>query len=270
MPALPKWPASAWPQPATRRASSTSRLSSRWPVQPHFEFDDDAYDDYLCDVQERGDTFERYASVWCHTHPGNSPQPSGNDEDTLARVFGRGKRPWAVMFILARGGDTYARLQFTTGPGGYLTIPVEVDWADWTGCPMDAAAWRAEYKAKVFEEQWASYSGGYQPVSPRPTADVAPRHDGYGNASEERWERWEHWERHDRDALEAYNSWPCARCGIEFAIEDIDNYGLCTDCAGYADMLEHSEDKADYKGILAELDDTDDRDDTDDLADTGW
>ena len=32
------------------------------------------------------------------------------------------------MFILARGGQSYARLRFNTGPGGDITIPVSVDY----------------------------------------------------------------------------------------------------------------------------------------------
>ena len=38
------------------------------------------------------------------------------DEETFARVFGR--TDWAVMFILARQGQSYARLRFHVGPGG--------------------------------------------------------------------------------------------------------------------------------------------------------
>ena len=47
--------------------------------------------------------------------PDDCPSPSSVDEETFARVFGG--CDWAVMFILARGGATYARLRFNTGPG---------------------------------------------------------------------------------------------------------------------------------------------------------
>jgi hypothetical protein len=30
------------------------------------------------------------------------------------------------MFVLARGGKSYARLRFNVGPGGNIVIPVEV------------------------------------------------------------------------------------------------------------------------------------------------
>ena len=39
-----------------------------------------------------------------------------------------GRCDWAVMLIVARGGQSYARLQFGVGPGGALEIPVEVDY----------------------------------------------------------------------------------------------------------------------------------------------
>lgn len=92
---------------------------------------------------------EQFARIWIHTHPGTSARPSGVDEATFARVFGRSD--WAVMAILARGGQTYARLQFHTGPGGSLRIPVTIDWSqpfeatDWT-------AWQQEYVDQVRSE----------------------------------------------------------------------------------------------------------------------
>jgi len=52
------------------------------------------------------------------------------------------------MFILARGGKSYARLRFNVGPGGDVRIPVAVDYSQ----PFDASdfdAWDAEYKANI-------------------------------------------------------------------------------------------------------------------------
>ena len=52
------------------------------------------------------------------------------------------------MFILARGGQSYARLRFNVGPGGDLDLPVSVDYSrPFTG--SDHAAWKAEYLACV-------------------------------------------------------------------------------------------------------------------------
>ena len=87
--------------------------------------------------------------LWLHTHPGSSAQPSGTDEATFERVFGQ--CDWAVMFILARGGETYARLRFGVGPGAQVVIPVQVDFA----VPFPATdhqAWKLEYDQHVTEE----------------------------------------------------------------------------------------------------------------------
>ena len=55
------------------------------------------------------------------------------------------------MFILARGGETYARLALNTGPGGDLMLPVEIDFSR----PMPASEeqdWEHEYRTSVTEE----------------------------------------------------------------------------------------------------------------------
>src|ERR1043166_2263919 len=91
--------------------------------------DDAAVADYSDRCVDAGLSPQRYLRVWCHTHPGVSPEPSGVDEDTFERVFGSCN--WAVMFILSRTNQTYARLAFHVGPGGSAHLPVAVDWAAW-------------------------------------------------------------------------------------------------------------------------------------------
>ena len=55
------------------------------------------------------------------------------------------------MFIVAREGQTYARLRFNVGPGGEMEIPVEVDYSrHFLGCDMDA--WEQEFLANVRQE----------------------------------------------------------------------------------------------------------------------
>jgi hypothetical protein len=61
------------------------------------------------------------------------------------------KFPGLHHFILARGGQTYARLEFHVGPGGWLLLPVEVDFTRLFAA-ADQAAWRTEYPANVQEE----------------------------------------------------------------------------------------------------------------------
>ena len=91
-----------------------------------------------------------------HTHPGNSPEPSGIDEETFTRVFGRTE--WALMFILARGGSSYARLRFHVGPGGDVDLPVRVDYSR-PFAASDHAAWQEEYLANVQIAEPTLFSG---------------------------------------------------------------------------------------------------------------
>jgi len=126
------------------------------------EFDDEAVADFFDDQVETGRPPEQFARLWLHTHPGNSPTPSGVDEDTFTRVFGR--CDWAVMFILARGGQTYCRLRVgasTASRGLALAspIPVEVDYRTLTVAGFDAPIddWLKEHEANVIaQEPWSA------------------------------------------------------------------------------------------------------------------
>lgn len=109
-------------------------------------FDDLAVAEFFEQQIDAGRSPAEFGRIWIHTHPGASPQPSGVDEETFARVFGRCE--WAVMAIVARGGATYARLSWHIGPGGAWRIPVEVDFSrPFAG--SDPAAWQAEYQRCV-------------------------------------------------------------------------------------------------------------------------
>lgn len=109
-------------------------------------FEDESVADYFEDQVAVGRSPEQFGRIWIHTHPGSSPSPSTVDEETFARVFGG--CDWAVMFILARSGATYARLRFNTGPGGEMELPVEVDFSQ-PFSASDHEAWRAEYLERV-------------------------------------------------------------------------------------------------------------------------
>ena len=130
-------------------------------------FDDQAVADFFDRQVDQGRRPEQFARAWLHTHPGNSPQPSPTDDETFARVFGR--TDWAVMFILARGGRSYARLRFHVGPGGDLDLPVRVDYSR-PFAASDQAAWREEYRAAV-EIVEAVFSGRSDPLRLDPLAD---------------------------------------------------------------------------------------------------
>jgi len=114
-------------------------------------FDDESVADFFDRQIDAGRTMSQAGRIWLHTHPGSSPQPSQTDEETFARVFGHSD--WAVMFILARGGQSYARLQFNVGPGGGMEIPVEVDYGK-AFQASNHATWDDEYAANVEIEKW--------------------------------------------------------------------------------------------------------------------
>lgn len=110
------------------------------------QFDDAAVADFFDEMVDRGLPPERFARVWIHTHPGDSASPSWVDEETFVRSFGRSD--WALMFILAQGGQTTARLRFHVGPGGDCELPVDVDFSCDFAAP-DRADWKAEYQRSV-------------------------------------------------------------------------------------------------------------------------
>ena len=112
-------------------------------------FDDQAVADFFEDQVDAGRKPEQFARIWLHTHPGSSPEPSGLDEETFCRVFGGCQ--WAVLFVLARRGASYARLRFNVGPGGDVLIPVDVDYRRPFG-PSAFEAWETEYQANIERE----------------------------------------------------------------------------------------------------------------------
>lgn len=127
-------------------------------------FDDAAVADLFETQVDAGRKPEQFARIWLHTHPGDSATPSLTDEDTFERVFGF--CDWAIMFVLARGGNTYARLRFNVGPGGGDLIPAVVDYLASFGA-ADHAAWEAEYLANIVPdlERWNMFDSKDKPPS---------------------------------------------------------------------------------------------------------
>lgn len=115
------------------------------------KFDDIAVADFFETQVDLGRKPEHFARIWLHTHPGDSPEPSGTDEATFARVFG--KCQWAVMFILAENNKSYAKINFNVGPTGEILIPAEVDYSQNFG-PSDHKLWDGEYQANVIKGTW--------------------------------------------------------------------------------------------------------------------
>ncbi len=105
------------------------------------KFDDEAMTNFFETQVDLGRRPEQFARVWLHSHPGNSPKPSGTDHDTFARVFGGCQ--CALMFIIARNDACHARLDSNIGPGGQVLIPVAVDYRRPFG-PSGQESWEAE------------------------------------------------------------------------------------------------------------------------------
>ena len=142
-------------------------------------FEDESVADFFEDQVEAGRQPEQFARLWLHTHPGDSPEPSGTDESTFARVFG--SCDWAIMFIVAQNGSTFARLRFNAGPGGEVKIPVCVDYS-YEFDAADFEVWKQQYKANVIEDHTFSLTG-------KPKKDSKKHEDDLeifgGNAFEE-------------------------------------------------------------------------------------
>ena len=121
----------------------------------YVDLDDQAVADFFDRCVDTGLKPNQFSRIWCHTHPGDSAEPSGMDEETFERCFGH--CDWSVMFILARTGATYARLRYRVGPGTSLQIPVRVDWSTWPAvldaCPQGLAElhrmWKEEFEHNV-------------------------------------------------------------------------------------------------------------------------
>jgi hypothetical protein len=119
------------------------RLVAQTADEVNVSFHDEAVAEFFDGCVDEGLPPERFCRIWIHTHPGDCPEPSFTDEETFERVFGR--CDWAVMAILARGDQKYARLRFGVGPGGQMRVPMTVDWeAPFEG--SDHAAWQADYE----------------------------------------------------------------------------------------------------------------------------
>jgi hypothetical protein len=134
-------------------------------------FDDESVADHFETCVEAGIPPARCGRVWIHTHPGRSPNPSTVDEETFDRVFS--SCDWAVMAIVARGGASYCRLSFATGPGGSSEIPILVDWERLPEELLQRegkldeliSGWMDEYGRNVHPEEFSQAQGMEKRVS---------------------------------------------------------------------------------------------------------
>ena len=112
------------------------------------EFSDESVADFFDEQVDASRSPGQFGRIWIHTHPGSSPIPSLTDEETFDRCFGDVE--WAVMFILAREGKSYARMRFNVGPGTQQRIRCRTDF-DNEFPASDQDAWFDEYAENVEE-----------------------------------------------------------------------------------------------------------------------
>lgn len=132
-------------------------LVSQRCTQTFVAFDDVAVAEFFDKQIDQNRRPEQFARIWVHSHPGESAQPSFVDRETFNRVFGR--CDWAVMFIIACGGATSAELHWRHGGPASIPLNIEIDFSR-SFPASDAAAWAAEYDAKVRLENLPSAHHG--------------------------------------------------------------------------------------------------------------
>ena len=167
-------------------------------------FDDHAVADFMDRCVDTGLSPQNCLRLWCHTHPGSSAEPSGTDEETFERVFGG--CDWAVMFILARTGNTYARLSMRAGPGAATHLAVGVDWSRWSEVVNDPkfslttlrADWQDEFATNI--HRLPEFASTVLSAPADSLIGVNPREllEGGGDWSDLDEQIWEEYERHAR------------------------------------------------------------------------
>jgi proteasome lid subunit RPN8/RPN11 len=116
-----------------------------------FDFDSEDMADYAERMMDIGMPPWTCQNILLHSHPGNCPQPSGTDEENFRKAFSHPY--WAIMFIIARGGEIYCRLKINVGPGVVKELKIAVDWnVPFNGSNIEA--WNNEYKDKVQIEKF--------------------------------------------------------------------------------------------------------------------
>lgn len=176
------------------------------------EFDDASSAEFLETCVDQGIAPSRCMRIWCHTHPGSSPEPSGTDERTFERCFG--KCDWSVMFILGRTGRTYARMRFASMPNVQPLLTVAVDWESWPYV-ADAwshepplADWKAEFADNIVHEK-------FERIGPAPAiTDVV--HATLENVP--------------ADSTAVYDFITCGLCGSVAAVDPRDPSRWCESC----------------------------------------
>lgn len=129
-----------------------------------FDFDDEALNDYMTAMAEKGIPPNRCMRVWVHTHPGGLDSPSSTDEEVFNRV---GNGTHNIMFILTEDGKTYAELRLridNMDASRKLSVAVEFRGTFAGVTPEQMAQWEHEYCTALITEHIQA-AGTCQPYS---------------------------------------------------------------------------------------------------------
>jgi proteasome lid subunit RPN8/RPN11 len=132
----------------------------------HFELDPEDNAEHTERMMDIGVPPWACMNLLIHSHPGNSPHPSANDEENFKEAFSHPN--WAIMLIIAKDGSTYCRLKMNTAPGVEKLLKVTVDWSVPFGS-SNAKAWEEEYNTKVVVEEFQIIT---KTMSPSVTQDM--------------------------------------------------------------------------------------------------
>jgi len=172
---------------------------------------------------------DHYLRIWLHTHPGNCARPSATDEETFGSIFG--SAPWAIMVIVANGGDEYCHCQYGQGIGGRIETTLEIDFFSQFSAP-NREAWKTEYDARVSRKVWTTGKKTWeQEKLPSSWNDGNRQNAELGGKDSSKWDYW-NWT-DDDDETESL-MW-CSDCGQEWDSEAHD-YGenKCPHCGSLA------------------------------------
>ena len=113
-----------------------------------FDFNPEDGVEYMERMMDKGLMPWQYSNILIHTHPGDSPNPSGTDEDNFKGAFTHPH--WAIMVIVADSGKTYCRLKLNVGPGVTKKLRVSIEYNVYFS-GTDIESWEEEYKSNVTE-----------------------------------------------------------------------------------------------------------------------
>jgi len=146
-------------------------------------FRDASVADYFDNCVDEGLKPNQFGRIWIHTHPMESPNPSGTDEVTFDAAFG--KCDWSIMFIMGITGRTYARLNVSVEGGGIQTQELLQVAVDWRSLPTLIEEIGEEKMAALFTSWGAEYNRNVHP-------ECRTAYVGYYNFNDdEGWEQWD-------------------------------------------------------------------------------